>query len=220
MSGAPRLAVVDYGVGNLRSAEKALQHVGADARLTADPATISAADGVVVPGVGAFAGSVAALHETGLAEAVRVAATAARDGSGVPFLGICVGLQLLYDGSEESPDTPGLGVLAGTIERLSGPVKLPQMQWNRLLLDLPDHPLFTGLGPQPWCYFVHGYAAPIGPETIARCDYGGPVSAAVGTGRLVATQFHPEKSGRTGLAILAAFAARCAEPSHVERLGV
>jgi glutamine amidotransferase len=211
--------VVDYGVGNLRSAEKALQHVGADARLTADPATIGAADGVVVPGVGAFAGSVEALHDTGLAGVVRAAATAARDGSGVPFLGICVGLQLLYEGSEESPDTPGLGVLPGTIERLTGRVKLPQMQWNRLVLDVPDHPLFAGLGPRPWCYFVHGYAAPVGPETLARCDYGGPVSAAVGTSRLVATQYHPEKSARTGLAILAAFAAQCARSGHVEEIG-
>ncbi len=219
MSGPVRLAVVDYGVGNLRSAEKALQHVGADARLTSDPADVSAADGVVVPGVGAFAGSVEALHETGLADVVRATATAARDGSGVPFLGICVGLQLLYDGSEESPDTPGLGVLPGTIERLTGPVKLPQMQWNRLVLDVPDHPLFAGLAPQPWCYFVHGYAAPIGPETLARCDYGGPVSAVVGKRRLVATQFHPEKSARGGLAILAAFAAQCAEPGHVAGVG-
>jgi glutamine amidotransferase len=208
--------VVDYGVGNLRSAEKALQHIGADARLTADPDDIRAADGVVVPGVGAFAGSVEALYETGLSDVVRDAAAAARDNSGVPFLGICVGLQMLYDGSEESPETPGLAVLAGTIGRITGSVKLPQMQWNRVLLDAPDHPLFTGLDPEPWCYFVHSYAAPIGPETLARCDYGGRVSAAVGKNRLVATQFHPEKSARSGLAILANFATMCADAAAAE----
>ncbi|HET8931648.1 MAG TPA: imidazole glycerol phosphate synthase subunit HisH [Acidimicrobiales bacterium] len=210
MSGAPHIAVVDYGVGNLRSAEKAFQHVGADARLSSDPVEIGAADGVVVPGVGAFAGSVEALKKTGLAGIVRSTAIAARDGSGVPFLGICVGLQMLYDGSEESPATPGLGVLTGTVARLTGPVKLPQMQWNRVLLDVPDHPVFSGLDPEPWCYFVHSYAAPIGPQTLAHCDYAGAVSATVGVDRLVATQFHPEKSARSGLAILSGFAAMCA----------
>ncbi|MBS1847679.1 MAG: imidazole glycerol phosphate synthase subunit HisH [Actinobacteria bacterium] len=210
MSGAVRIAVVDYGVGNLRSAEKAFQHVGADARLTGDPAEIAAADGIVVPGVGAFAGSMEALHRTGLAEPVRSAAIEARDGSGVPVMGICVGLQMLFEGSNENPDTPGLAVLDGKVEMLAGDVKLPQMQWNRLLVDVPGHPLFAGLGSEPWCYFVHGYAAPVGDATIARCDYGTSVCAAVGVNRLVATQFHPEKSGRTGLAILANFAAMCA----------
>ncbi len=210
MSDRPRLAVVDYGVGNLRSAEKAFQHLGADARLTAEAAEISAADGVVVPGVGAFAGSVDALHGTGLAPVVRAAALAARDDTGVPFLGICVGMQMLYEGSEESPATPGLGVLAGSVRRLAGDVKLPQMQWNRLVVDDPDHWLLAEVGPEPWCYFVHSYAAPPGDETVARCHYGGPVSAVVARNHLVATQFHPEKSARTGLAILAAFAARCA----------
>lgn len=212
MSGAARIAVVDYGVGNLRSAEKAFQHVGADARLTTDPATVTAADGVVVPGVGAFAGSVDALATRGLTGVVRAAATAARDGSGVPFLGICVGLQVLYDDSEENPGTPGLGVLSGTVARMDGGVKLPQMQWNRLVVDAPDHPLFAGIGADAavWTYFVHSYAAPVGPTTLARCDYGAPVCAAVGVGRLAATQFHPEKSGRTGLAILANYAAWCA----------
>lgn len=211
MSGAPHIAVVDYGVGNLRSAEKAFQHVGADARLSSDPVEIGAADGVVVPGVGAFAGSVEALWQTGLADVVRSTAVAARDGSGVPFLGICVGLQMLYDGSEESPTTPGLGVLTGTVARLTGSVKLPQMQWNRVVIDAPAHPLFAGLDPEPWCYFVHSYAAPIGSQTLARCDYGGSVSATVGVNRLVATQFHPEKSARSGLAILSGFATMCAE---------
>ncbi len=205
-----RLAVVDYGVGNLRSAEKAFQHLGFDARLTADVADIEAADGVVVPGVGAFAGSVDALEATGLRDVVERTATGARDGTGVPFLGICVGLQLLYAGSEEAPEVPGLGVLPGVVRALDDSVKRPQMQWNRLVFHAPEHPLFAAMGADVWCYFVHGFAPPIGPATLARCDYGGEVCAAVGTGRLVATQFHPEKSGRVGLAILANFAAMCA----------
>lgn len=210
MSPGVRIAVVDYGVGNLRSAEKAFQHIGADARLTSDPVDIAAADGVVVPGVGAYAGCVTALETAALTDVVRDAAIAARDGAGVPFLGICVGLQLLYEGSEENSEVAGLGVLAGRIGALAGPVKLPQMQWNLLRLDVPDHPLFAGLDPDPWCYFVHGYAAPIGASSLAHCAYGGTVCAAVGAGALMAAQFHPEKSGRTGLAILANFAEVCA----------
>lgn len=210
MTGPVRIAVVDYGVGNLRSAEKAFQHFGADARLTTDPADIDAADGVVVPGVGAFAGCVRALDDAGLTAVVTAAASAARDGAGVPFLGICVGMQLLYERSEENPEVAGLGVLPGTVRALDPGVKSPQMQWNRLDLDEPDHPLFAGLEPESWCYFVHGFAAPVADGTIAHCEYGGTVCAAVGAGALVATQFHPEKSGPIGLRILANFAEMCA----------
>lgn len=209
MSDRLRIAVVDYGVGNLRSAEKALGHLGVDARLTSSRGDIDAADGVVVPGVGAFGGSVRALETAGLTDVVRDVAGRARDGSGVPYLGICIGLQLLFDGSVEDPDVVGLGVLAGVVGPLAAQVKSPQMQWNRLTLDAPTHRLFAGLGDAPWCYFVHSYAAPVGEATIARCDYGGPVNAALAVGRLVATQFHPEKSGDTGLKVLANFAAMC-----------
>ena len=221
MSGGPRLAVVDYGVGNLRSAEKAFQRIGADTRLTANVAEITAADGVIVPGVGAFAGSVAALDSSGLRDVVTTCAIEAREGSGVPFLGICVGLQMLYESSDEAPEVAGLGVLAGRVSKLvafseAEALKLPQMQWNQLRVDSPDHPLFAGLIGDPWCYFVHGYAAPIGSETIARCDYGGSVCAAVGVKSLAATQFHPEKSGRVGLAILANFASMCSKRTGAE----
>lgn len=209
MSGTLHIAVVDYGVGNLRSAEKAFQHLGLDARLTGSRGDIAAADGVVVPGVGAFGGSVRALEAAGLTEVVTGVARDARDASGVPYLGICIGLQLLFDTSVEDPDVRGLGVLPGVVGSLEPTVKVPQMQWNRLEVRAPDHPLFAGSGHSPWCYFVHGFAAPIGPDTIATCDYGGPVNAALGTGRLVATQFHPEKSGPTGLGVLANFAAMC-----------
>lgn len=196
------IAVLDYGIGNLRSAEKALQHVGADAKLVADPDEASAARAVVLPGVGSFGRCVEALRATGLD---RVATQAVADGK--PFLGICVGLQMLYDGSDESPGIPGLGVIPGTVRRIPDGVKCPQMQWNRLELARPEHPLVAGLGPDPWVYFVHSYAPPEGEAVVATCDYGGTVVAAVADGPVWATQFHPEKSGSSGLALLGNFAA-------------
>ena len=209
MTDGPRVAVVDYGIGNLRSAEKALQHVGADARLTSDAAEIASADGVVVPGVGAFGGCLDALRAAGLDDQVRALAVAARDDEGVPFLGICVGMQLLYSGSDENPDTPGLDVLPGRVVQLDASVKRPQMQWNQLRIVEPTHWLWTGLEDDPWLYFVHTYAAEIGPTTAAVCEYGGDVAAAAAQGRLVATQFHPEKSGVNGLQILSNFTTAC-----------
>jgi glutamine amidotransferase len=203
------IAVLDYGIGNLRSAEKALQSLGADARLVADPGGAAEAEAVVLPGVGAFGRSMEALTASGLD---RVALDAAA--AGKPFLGICVGMQLLYDGSEEAPGVAGLGILPGVVRRLPAGVKHPQMQWNRLSTGPAwDHcPLLTGAsftGPDadPWVYFVHSYAPPAGPEVAATCEYGGPVTAIAGRGSLWATQFHPEKSGRVGLALLANFVA-------------
>jgi glutamine amidotransferase len=196
-----KLAVLDYGIGNLRSAQKALEHVGADARLTADLADIDAADAVVLPGVGAFGACVDALESSGLGEvALSVIA------EGRPFLGICVGMQLLYATSDEDPAHKGLAVFDRGIHLLSGDVKRPQMQWNRLVIapDAVDHPMFAGIE-DPWVYFVHSYAAEGGPEVVATCDYGGPVTAAVARDNVWATQFHPEKSAATGLAILANF---------------
>ncbi len=197
------IAVLDYGIGNLRSAEKALQYVGADARLVTSAAEAAAAEAVVLPGVGAFGACMQALRVTGLDGVALDAA-----GSGKPFLGICVGMQLLYEGSEESPGVSGLGILAGLIRRLPDGLRRPQMQWNRMYWDAssPTHPLLAGLGPEPWVYFVHSYAAPVGPETVAWCDYGGRVPAVVGQGSVWATQFHPEKSSATGLALLGNFA--------------
>ncbi len=198
------IAVLDYGIGNLRSAERALTRVGASARLVTDPADVEGAAGVVLPGVGAFGPCADALARSGL----RDAAVRAID-AGVPFLGICVGFQLLYDGSEEAPGRSGLGVLRGTVRRLPPSVKTPQMQWNALASLRPSG-LLAGLGAEAWVYFVHSYAPGIGPETVATCDYGGPIAAAAETGAVWGTQFHPEKSGVTGLAMLANFVARCA----------
>ena len=195
----PTIAVIDYGIGNLRSAEKAMQHVGADAELTADPARIAAADGVVLPGVGAFGRCREALSEAGL-DGPTLDAIA----SGRPFLGICVGMQLLYDSSEESPGVAGLGVLPGVVRRLPEGVKCPQMQWNRLD-PLTESPLLEGLGERPWMYFVHSFAAEATGDVIATCDYGEAVTAAVQRDNVYATQFHPEKSGAGGLAVLGNF---------------
>lgn len=195
------VAVLDYGIGNLRSAQKALEHVGARAELTADRAVVDAADAVVLPGVGNFGRCREALADHGL-DQVAVDAIA----SGRPFLGICVGMQLLYDGSDESPDAAGLGVLAGRVRLLPDDVKRPQMQWNQMDL-LTESPLFTGLGDRPWMYFVHSYAAEPSPALVATCDYGGPVTAAVHHENVWATQFHPEKSGSAGLQLLGNFVA-------------
>lgn len=205
----PVIAVLDYGIGNLRSAQKALEHVGADARLTADHDLIAAADGVVLPGVGAFAACMDALHATDLAEVTATAARAAAHGHGRPFLGICIGMQLLYEGSDESPGALGLGVLPGRLRRLPPGVKHPQMQWNVLDVVQPST-LLAGLPDPTWAYFVHSYAAGDHADVVATCDYGGPVVAAVERNRLSATQFHPEKSGRNGLAALANFTVACA----------
>lgn len=207
----PLVAVLDYGIGNLRSAQKGLERAGADARLTADPGLVADADAVVLPGVGAFGRCMEALHESGLA---TVAVDAA--GSGRPFLGICVGMQLLYEASEETPGVAGLGVLPGTVRLLTGDVKRPQMQWNLLERVRPSG-LLDGLDDPLWVYFVHSYAADDGPDTVARCDYGGPVVAAVERGTVWATQFHPEKSGRTGLAILGRFVARARDAAAAVR---
>jgi glutamine amidotransferase len=214
VTAAPRIAVLDYGIGNLRSAEKALQHVGAAARLVDDAADVAAADAVVLPGVGAFGACARALHESGLEDAARQAIA-----DGVPFFGVCIGFQLLYEGSVESPGAVGLGIFPGAVALLPTGVKHPQMQWNTLQVrgaeiadgdeDRVPEPL-RGLGPLPWVYFVHSFAPPVGPETTAVCDYGGEVAALATRGALWGAQFHPEKSGATGLALLGNFV-RCAQ---------
>ena len=196
----PLVAVLDYGIGNLRSAQKALERVGADARLTADSGLIADADAVVLPGVGAFGACMDALRECRLDQVAIAAANDQR-----PFLGVCVGMQMLYEGSEESPSSVGLGVLPGRLRLLPDTVKRPQMQWNLVDVRRPSR-LFADVSDPVWMYFVHSYAADAeGESVVATCEYGGLVAAAVERDGLWATQFHPEKSGAVGLELLRGF---------------
>jgi glutamine amidotransferase len=199
----PRIAVVDYGIGNLRSAEKALQHLDADAALTSDRRAIESAEAVVLPGVGAFGACMQALRTAGLEGATKAAAT-----DGRPFLGICIGMQMLFDGSDESPDVTGLGVVPGRVTLLPKTVRLPQMGWNTL--DIVAGSRLGAQLPDPaWLYFVHSYAPePDDPAVVAAwCDYGCRFAAAIESDAVWATQFHPEKSGAAGLQLLGNFVA-------------
>ncbi len=199
----PKIAVLDYGIGNLRSAEKALERAGARACLTADPAVVSAADGVVLPGVGNFGRCMAALRTCGVDVIARDVAAV-----GQPFLGICVGMQLFFESSEESPGVPGLGLLPGTVRLLPDTRKRPQMQWNPISVSR-SNPLVESLD-GAWFYFVHSYAAEgRADDVVATCDYGGKVAAAVQHENLYATQFHPEKSSEAGRRLLANFVSIC-----------
>jgi len=202
----PLVAVLDYGIGNLHSARKALETMGADARLTTDAGLVADADGVVLPGVGAFGACMAALQSTGL-EVPTLSAVE----SGRPFLGICVGMQMLFDESEEDASARGLGVIPGTVRWIPPGVKRPQMQWNRLLIERDD-PMLADLGDDPWVYFVHSlHGVPATPGVVAAtCEYGTTLNAAFRVGNVFATQFHPEKSGPTGLRLLANYVRVCA----------
>ena len=199
------IAVLDYGIGNLRSAQKALVHLGADALLVTNPHEAEGAAGVVLPGVGAFGRCMKALESSGLVDVVRDVIE-----KGTPLLGICVGLQMLYESSDEAPGVAGLGVLRGSVRALSRAVKSPQMQWNQLSRTGGDGSrLLAGLGEDPWVYFLHSYAPQSSAQVVATCDYGGEVVAAVEDGAVWGTQFHPEKSGSVGLAMLTNFVAAC-----------
>lgn len=198
MTAGPRVAVLDYGIGNLRSAQKALERVGADAVLTSDSSVVSAADAVVLPGVGAFGACMNALRDVGL-ESVALDAVA----SGVPFLGICVGMQMLFDGSEEDPAARGLGIIPGAVKWIPSTVQRPQMQWNQLSVT-PDEPMFANLGEHPWMYFVHSlHGVPTDASCVAATvQYGDTLNVAFRKGNVFATQFHPEKSATAGLGLL------------------
>jgi glutamine amidotransferase len=201
-----KIAVIDYGIGNLASAQKAFAHLGTEASLTSDRDEIAAADGVVLPGVGAFGACMAALRRSGLEDLARSAATGGR-----PFLGVCVGMQMLFAGSDESPGVDGLGVVPGTIRRLPATVKLPQIGWNTVDV-VAGSSVFDGLGAEPWLYFVHSYAPAGCPDGVVAgwCEHGTRFACAIEQGRLWATQFHPEKSGHAGLALLDNFVRMCA----------
>lgn len=199
------IAVLDYGAGNLQSVEKALQFIGCDPIVTADPEMLQSASAAILPGVGAFGDAMGCLHKSGLVQPVLDFID-----SGKPFLGICLGLQLLFEGSEEAPGVSGLGVLKGKIYRIppASGLKIPHIGWNSL--DLKSHDgLFSSLEEHPYVYFVHSYYLKADDRNVvaATAEYGVTIDASVCRGNLFATQFHPEKSGRTGLKMLRNFAA-------------
>ena len=195
--------IIDYDAGNLRSVEKALQALGEEALITRDRETILAADRVILPGVGSFGDAMERLRHYGLVEVIRQAA-----GQGTPFLGICLGLQLLFEGSEESPGVEGLGLFEGEILRIpdKAGMKVPHMGWNRLEKK-PGTRLFAGIGNGAYVYFVHSYYLKAKEEgqVAASTEYTTHIHAAVEQGNIAACQFHPEKSGSVGLAILKNF---------------
>jgi imidazole glycerol-phosphate synthase subunit HisH len=198
------IAVIDYKAGNLTSVMKALNALGATAQITEDPAVVRAAERVVLPGVGHFAAT-ARLRETGIEDAAREAIAA-----GVPFLGICVGLQWLFEGSTEANGMPGLGAIRGCCTRFPETHKVPHVGWNTLE-PAPQSRLLAALPAQPFVYYTHSYRAPLVEETVGVTDYAGRFSAAVERGNLFGVQFHPEKSAEVGLQVLRNFLAvpRC-----------
>lgn len=192
------IAIVDYKAGNLASVKKAFDHIGAQSRITSDPTDVRRADKIVLPGVGHFA-TTHALEQSGLRDGILEAL-----GQGVPFLGICVGLQWLFQGSEEAPEQSGLGLFQGTCARFENGMKVPHVGWNDIALNA-DSPLLRGLKPNEFVYFTHSYRAPIAQGTTATCIYGGEFSAAVERDNIFGVQFHPEKSAAAGLQILRNF---------------
>lgn len=205
MSG--RVVLLDYGAGNLRSVAKAFEHEGADVVLTSDPAVARGADRLVLPGQGHFGQCMTRLEATGLGDAVRAQVAAGR-----PFIGICVGMQLLYDGSDEAPDVRGLGLLPGTVRRIPTDLPLPHVGWNAVEFKgraEADPVLADVAGPEPrYFYHVHSYAVleADGDAVLGRCRYDASFASIVGRGNVWGIQFHPEKSQEDGLRILGNFA--------------
>jgi imidazole glycerol-phosphate synthase subunit HisH len=198
------IGIIDYGMGNLRSVEKAIEHLGGRCRILSRPTEAGDCSGIILPGVGAFAEAMENLRSGGWVETIRELTAAGRQ-----FLGICLGLQLLFTRSEEGPGDTGLDLLPGRVVRLPEAAGIiPHMGWNQLRLREPD-PLFAGIAKKSYVYFVHSYVAvPDDLEAIAAVtDYGGEFVSAVSRGNIHGLQFHPEKSQRTGLRILANFVA-------------
>jgi len=191
------LAIIDSGGANIGSVTHALKRLGAEPVFTADAATIRAADRVLLPGVGAAGAAMSRLEELGLIQCIRELQQ--------PVLGICLGMQLLFEKSDED-DTQCLGIIPGTLQKMkpSKGIRVPHMGWNTTTAVTAD-PLLTGLSEKPWFYFVHSYCAPIGPDTLATCLHGESFAAIVRQGNFFGAQFHPERSARGGARLLANF---------------
>jgi glutamine amidotransferase len=200
-----RILILDYGMGNLRSVEKALEHVGARATIGADADAARAADGLILPGVGAFPRAMERIRATGLDELV-----AERAAAGTPILGICLGLQLLFERSEELGGADGLGLLPGAVTALEAPgMKVPHIGWAPVSWE-HDSPLIDGIEVETPFYFVHSFAVrPTGGDALGTAEYGERFVCAVERDNVFGVQFHPEKSSAAGLRLLANFAAKC-----------
>jgi imidazole glycerol-phosphate synthase subunit HisH len=208
IEGPVEIAVVDYGMGNRRSVEKALEHVGARASVSSDPAALRAAAGLVVPGVGAFPRAMDNLGELGLDELIRE-----RVAQGTPVLGICLGMELAFEYSTEQGGSAGLGIIPGEVRRLeAGSLKLPHIGWNEVRFSKPQSPLIENLPLECAFYHVHSFAPVPAQEqdVLGTAEYGTPFVSAVERGSFYGVQFHPEKSSAAGLRMLANFAAICA----------
>ena len=192
------IAVVDYSAGNLASVKKALDHLCTDVIVTRDPAVVARAEKIILPGVGHFSAT-AVLEQSGLRTAIQQ-----KIEQGVPFLGVCVGMQWMFESSAEAPVTPGLGLFAGACGRFPDSIKSPHVGWNSLACDDRSR-LLRGIPSDSFFYFTHSYSAPVVEATVARCEYGREFSAAVEQDNLFGVQFHPEKSGELGLKLLKNF---------------
>lgn len=199
------IAIIDYGAGNLFSLASSLKHIGEEAVITGDPDEIKKADRMILPGVGAFGDAASELRERGLDTVIKEEAL-----SGKPLMGICLGMQLLFEKSLEYGEYEGLGLVKGTVRPLEGYLpegyKIPQIGWNSLTFHGEKHPVFRDVDEGSFVYFVHSYYGDADPDQLAAtCEYGKTVTAAVASGSVIGCQFHPEKSGETGLSILKAF---------------
>ena len=204
-----RIVIVDYGRGNLRSVQKALEKIGQSASITCSDEEIDQAPAIIFPGVGAFGDVMRELKLRGIADVIRKRGLEAADG-GRPFLGICLGMQVLVDYGTENGGADGLGIIAGQCPRLpEAGLKIPQMGWNQLQITQRDNPLFQGIEDGTYVYFVHSYAVVPEDRSViaAKTDYGGEVTAALRKKNLMTTQFHPEKSQQAGLKMLENFVA-------------
>ncbi len=204
------IAIVDYGIGNIRSVFKAFQHLGAEVVMASDGRTLERADGVILPGVAAFGDAMAKLQALDLVAPLHDAVAA-----GKPFLGICVGMQVLFEESEEMGHHRGLGLLPGRVRRFGGSVRVPQIGWNQVF-PVQEAPLLAGFRPGDWVYFAHSYYAEPADQSVvlAETEYGIRYPSAVGRGRLYGIQFHPEKSQTAGLQVLRNFIALVEGGSH------